>query len=107
MILNAVGNAVSPVFIFPRARFHDTVFGAPLGSIPSLKLGQDMNTEEEKRQKSCILTNTPEKNKMEVKDDVSEVERNDIIPKLHQPSIFGGTVHTQALMFFGTDFLFQ
>jgi hypothetical protein len=30
MIVNTVGNAIPPVFIFPRARFHDTVlFGAP------------------------------------------------------------------------------
>lgn len=33
-IINALGNAVPPVYIFPRARFHDTMLnGAPLGSL--------------------------------------------------------------------------
>lgn len=34
MIINAVGNTVPPVFIFPRAKFHDSMlFGAPPGSL--------------------------------------------------------------------------
>lgn len=34
MIVNAVGNAVPPVFVFPRARLHDSMmFGAPPGSL--------------------------------------------------------------------------
>lgn len=34
MIINALGNTVPPVFIFPRARFHDSMlFGAPTGSL--------------------------------------------------------------------------
>ncbi|KAH9632506.1 hypothetical protein HF086_017054 [Spodoptera exigua] len=33
-IVNAIGNALQPVFIFPRARFHDSMlFGAPTGSV--------------------------------------------------------------------------
>jgi hypothetical protein len=33
-IVNATGNTVPPVFIFPRARFHDAMFnGAPPGSV--------------------------------------------------------------------------
>lgn len=33
-IVNAIGNAFPPVFIFPRARFHDSMLsGAPVGSI--------------------------------------------------------------------------
>jgi hypothetical protein len=34
MIVNAVGNAIPHVFVFPRARFHDTIlFGAPPGHL--------------------------------------------------------------------------
>jgi hypothetical protein len=34
MIVNIVGNAITPVFVFLRARFHDTMlFGAPPGSL--------------------------------------------------------------------------
>lgn len=34
MTINAVGNTVPPVFIFPRAKFHDSLlFGAPPGSL--------------------------------------------------------------------------
>lgn len=34
MIVNAIGNTVPPVFIFPRAKFHDSLlFGAPPGSL--------------------------------------------------------------------------
>ncbi|KAH9632634.1 hypothetical protein HF086_004752 [Spodoptera exigua] len=33
-IVNAIGNALPPVFIFPRALFHDSMlFGAPTGSV--------------------------------------------------------------------------
>lgn len=34
MIVNAIGNTVPPVFVFPRAKFHDSLlFGAPEGSL--------------------------------------------------------------------------
>lgn len=34
MVINAVGNTVPPVFLFPRAKFHDSmIFGAPPGSL--------------------------------------------------------------------------
>lgn len=33
-IVNALGNTIPPVFVFPRARFHDSMlFGAPAGSL--------------------------------------------------------------------------
>jgi len=34
MIINSVGNAVPPVFVFPRARLHDSLmFGVPPGNL--------------------------------------------------------------------------
>jgi hypothetical protein len=39
------------------------------------------------------------------KDDVIEIERDDIILKLTQPSVSGRTIHTQASKCFGIDFI--
>jgi NACalpha-BTF3-like transcription factor len=39
------------------------------------------------------------------KDDVSEMEKDDIILILPQPRVSRGTVHTQALKSYGIDFI--